>query len=69
MIKKLFFSLLGIDKKNEETRALKEEISKEMRSVTRKYNKLNRVILKEGVTLDIARAVGAVKPKQKYVGR
>lgn len=69
MIKKMFLSVLGIQQKNDEVREMKDEVKKEMESVTRKYKKLNRVILKEGVTLDIARAVGAVKKNQQYVRR
>lgn len=53
--------MLGIDKKNQEVREIKQEVKHEVVAVTKTYNKINRLMVKEGITLDIARAMGILE--------
>lgn len=58
MLKEILFWLLGIDKKNEQVKEMKREVSQSTTTLIRKTNKLNNSIIERGITSDIARATG-----------
>lgn len=58
MMKELLFKLLGIDKQNEQIKEMKAEVKQETTNLVRQTNKLNALIIQQGVTSDIARATG-----------
>ena len=60
-MRNLILAMLGIDKKNQEVREIKQEVKHEVVAVTKTYNKINRLMVKEGITLDIARAMGILE--------
>lgn len=54
----MLLHLLGVDQKNAEVRDIKKEMKQATTNLVRQTNKLNRIMIEEGVTLDIARATG-----------
>lgn len=60
-MRNFILGMLGINAKNQEVREIKQEVKQELVAVTRKYNKINKLMVKEGITLDIARAMGILE--------
>ena len=60
-MKNLLLDILGISHKNQEVREIKQEVKDEVVAVTKTYNKINKLMVKKGITLDIARAMGILK--------
>jgi hypothetical protein len=58
MLKQILFKLLGVSDKNAEVREIKKDLDNKTMSIVRKNKKLQKIIMQEGVTLDIANATG-----------
>lgn len=58
MFKQILFKVLGISKQNAEVREIKQDLENKTMAIVRKNTKLKKIIMQDGVTLDIARATG-----------